>query len=60
MSQQVKNTKGYVLEETMILDPSARVTLLPKLDIHAHQVQASHAAKVHSLQETELFYMQAK
>lgn len=60
MPSWVQKTQWYLLEDTILLDPSARVKVLPKLDIHACDVKASHGAKIHAINDTELFYMQAK
>jgi Fe-S cluster assembly scaffold protein SufB len=50
----------HLLEENIILDPSARIHVLPKLDVHTHDVSASHGAKIHTLDPAKLFYLHAK
>lgn len=60
MPPWVQKTQWYLLEDTILLDSSARVKVLPKLDIHANDVKASHGAKIHAINDVELFYMQAK
>ena len=56
----VVKTEWYLLQENILLHPSARVRAVPKLDIHSNDVKASHGARVHAIDDTELFYMQAK
>jgi len=56
----VKKTQGRLLEDNIMFHPSARIKALPKLDIRSNDVQASHGAKIHTIDEKELFYMQAR
>lgn len=56
----VKKTQGRLLEDNIMFHPSARIKALPKLDIRSNDVQASHGAKIHTINEKELFYMQAR
>jgi hypothetical protein len=56
----VAKTQGRLLEDNIIFHPSARIKALPKLDIRSNDVQASHGAKIHTIDDKELFYMQAR
>jgi hypothetical protein len=60
MPPGVRQTRGFLLEENILLHPTARIKALPKLDIRSNDVQASHAAKIHAIDDTKLFYMQAR
>ncbi len=60
MPPWVEKTQWYLLQENILLHPSARIKALPKLDIHSNDVQASHGSKVHTIDDTKLFYMQAR
>lgn len=56
----VEKTQGRLLEDNIIFHPSARIKALPKLDIRSNDVQASHGAKIRTIDDKELFYMQAR
>lgn len=56
----VAKTQGRLLEDNIIFHPSVRIKALPKLDIRSNDVQASHGAKIHTIDDKELFYMQAR
>jgi hypothetical protein len=60
MPSGVKKTQGYLLEENILLHPTARIKALPMLDIRSNDVQASHGAKIHTIDTIKLFYMQAR
>lgn len=56
----VAKTQGRLLEDNIIFHTSARIKALPKLDIRSNDVQASHGAKIRTIDDKELFYMQAR
>jgi Fe-S cluster assembly protein SufD len=60
MPPGVKKTQGYLLEENILLHPTARIKALPMLDVRSNDVKASHGAKIHAIDATKLFYMQAR
>lgn len=44
----------------LLLDPLARATVEPKLEIEADDVRASHAASVGKIDETQLLYLMTR
>jgi len=58
--QGVKNVEGHLLEENLILTGKTKITSVPRLDVRANEVVASHGAKVQKLDEDKLFYVRSK
>lgn len=53
-------TDTYLYEDVLMLDPSAKINALPKLEIHTNDVKASHSATVSRITEEDLFYFAAR
>ncbi len=53
-------TDAHQLNQNLLLSPQASVDTKPELEIFADEVKCSHGATVGDLDETELFYLQAR
>ena len=60
MSKWIQWSSASLLEESVILSPKVNIKSLPILDIHAKNIQASHWAKIYSLDDDKLFYLESK
>lgn len=60
IDQWVINSKGYLLEENIMLWDNVKMKTLPLLDVHSNEIKASHGAKIHRLNKEKLFYLQSK
>jgi hypothetical protein len=50
----------HLMEDNVLLHDRVKLSVLPKLDVHTHDVSASHWAKIHRLDPAKLFYLHAK
>lgn len=53
-------TDSYLKEDTLLLDPEARVRALPCLEIKTNDVKAGHGATVTNFTAEDLFYLQSR
>lgn len=60
METWVENVSGHLLEENIVLWKNVSVKTLPALQIHAHNVRASHGARIERINKDMSFYMAAK
>lgn len=58
--KSVIKSQGELLEENILLGEDVRIKTLPLLDVHANDILASHAARIHRLSGEKLFYLQSK
>jgi len=56
----IQKSSWHLLEENIVLWDNIRLKTLPMLDVCSNDVQASHGAKVHSLDSEKLFYMMTR
>lgn len=57
------NTKwcsGHLLQENLLLGKQLTLKSKPQLDVHSHDVSASHGARFESFDANKIFYMTAK
>ena len=57
------NTKwcsGHLLQENLLLGKQLTIKSKPQLDVHSHDVSASHGARFESFDANKIFYMTAK
>ncbi len=55
-----QQTDGYQMNRAMLLSDRAEIDSKPELEIYADDVRCSHGATVGSLQEDQVFYLQAR
>ncbi|TSC59071.1 MAG: FeS assembly protein SufD [Candidatus Peregrinibacteria bacterium Greene0416_19] len=53
-------TNTYLTQNVLMLDPTARVDVVPGLEIKTNDVKASHSATVSRVTEEDLFYFAAR
>lgn len=53
-------TDAHQLNQNLLLSPEARVDTKPELEIHADEVKCSHGATVGDLDDSAMFYLQAR
>lgn len=53
-------TDTHLTEEVLVLDPTAKVDIVPALEIRTNDVKASHSATVSRVTPEELFYFGAR
>jgi Fe-S cluster assembly protein SufD len=58
--QIAQKTDGYQFSGNILLSPKAEMNVKPELEIYADDVKCSHGTTTGSLDETPLFYMQAR
>lgn len=58
--QAAQKTDAHQLSRNLLLSPRASVDTKPELEIYADDVKCSHGATVGDLDETALFYLQAR
>ncbi len=56
----VEHVQAHLLEENIFLGKDIKLKTLPLLDVHSDNVNASHGAKIHKLDDEKLFYLQSK
>lgn len=60
IAKNCPKSEGYLLEECILLWDSVKLWTAPLLDVQSNDVKASHGAKVHRLNDQELFYLTSK
>jgi len=55
-----KGFKGFLKEDILILDPGAKVDLVPGLEIKNDDVRAGHSASVRRINPEDLFYFASR
>lgn len=55
-----QKTEGHMLVQSLLTAPTARATAKPELAIEADDVQCTHGATTGTLDENQLFYLQAR
>jgi Fe-S cluster assembly protein SufD len=55
-----RKTEGHMLVQSLLTAPTARATAKPELAIEADDVQCTHGATTGTLDENQLFYLQAR
>ncbi|KZD02831.1 Fe-S cluster assembly protein SufD [Oceanibaculum pacificum] len=58
--RDAQQTDGHQLNRALLLSRGAEVNAKPELEIYADDVKCSHGATVGELDETQLFYLQAR
>lgn len=58
--QGVNQSEAHQKSTSLLLSPRASVDTMPKLEIATDDVKVSHGASVSSIDEDQLFYMQAR
>lgn len=53
-------TSTHLTEEVLVLDPTAKVDVIPALEIRTNDVKASHSATVSRVTPEEMFYFGAR
>ena len=53
-------SQGYEQSHFLVLNKDARAVSIPDLEIHNHNVQCSHGATVTSIDEEQIYYLQAR
>jgi Fe-S cluster assembly protein SufD len=60
VQQAAQKTDAYMHCHSLLLSPTAKVSLKPELEIYADDVKCSHGAAVGTLDAAQLFYLQAR
>lgn len=60
VAQKAQKTNAYMLCQSLLLHPKARVSTKPELEIYADDVKCSHGASTGSLRPEQLFYLAAR
>lgn len=60
VAQKAQKTNAYMLCQSLLLHPKARVSTKPELEIYADDVKCSHGASTGSLTPEHLFYLAAR
>ena len=60
IEKQAQKIDDFLEIRILLLDPSARATAEPKLEIEADDVRASHAASVGKIDETQILYLASR
>lgn len=55
-----KGCSGHLLQENLLLGKQLTIKSKPQLDVHSHDVSASHGARFESFDANKIFYMTAK
>lgn len=58
--QKAQKTDAYQQNQNILLSDDARVNTKPQLEIYADDVKCSHGATIGQLDDTALFYLQAR
>lgn len=58
--ERAKGASARLIEHTLLLSPDCRMNAIPGLKIDTNDVQASHSAGITRVDETQLFYCQAR
>lgn len=51
---------GHLLQDNLLLGSQLKIKSIPQLDVHSHDVSASHGARFESFDANKIFYMSAK
>lgn len=54
------DTNSFLTEKVLLVSEGARATAVPDLEIEADEVKCSHAATVGTIDEEQLFYLEAR
>ncbi len=57
---KTKWCSGHLLQENLLLGKQLTLKSKPQLDVHSHDVSASHGARFESFDANKIFYMTAK
>lgn len=60
VAKKAQKTNAYMLCQSLLLHPKARVSTKPELEIYADDVKCSHGASTGSLRPEHLFYLAAR
>lgn len=60
IAPQTKWCSGHLLQENLLLGKQLTLKSKPQLDVHSHDVSASHGARFESFDANKIFYMTAK
>lgn len=55
-----QQTNAFLRENVLLVSPRARAEALPRLEIEADDVHASHAATVGKIDEEQIFYLRSR
>ncbi|MFA5272862.1 MAG: SufD family Fe-S cluster assembly protein [Candidatus Peribacter sp.] len=57
---KASGTQAHLTEKILVLDPTARVDVMPSLDVKTHDVSASHSASISRIHPEDLFYFASR
>lgn len=60
ITEQGVGTNTFLSEKILMLDPTAKVDAVPKLEIRTNDVKASHSASVSKISAEDLFYFASR
>ncbi len=60
ISLQAGGTDSYLKQDSLLLDPQARVRTMPCLEIKTNDVKAGHGATVTNFTDEDLFYLRSR
>lgn len=60
IAPQTKWCSGHLLQDNVLLGTNIKIKSIPQLDVHSHDVSASHGARFESFDANKIFYMSAK
>lgn len=60
IEQKAKETDSFLTQKNLILDPTAKSSSQPILEINNNDVKASHSSSTGQLNEAELFYLTSR
>lgn len=60
IEKQAQNIDDFLEIRILLIDPTARATAEPRLEIEADEVKASHAASVGKIDEEQVLYLMSR
>lgn len=57
---KASGTHAHLVEQILLLDPTARASAVPSLDVKTHDVLAGHSASVSRIHPEDLFYFSSR
>ncbi len=60
IDKTTKQTKGALVENTLLIDKASKCSSTPKLEIDTNDVSAKHSSCITKLNESQLFYLMSR
>lgn len=60
VGRKARGTETFLSDQVLILDPAAKATAVPELNVGTNDVKAGHSAAVSRIHPEDLFYLQSR